>query len=77
MMRTTINIDEYILTLAKREAAIQKKSLGKVVEDALRTIFASRAEKTSRICLVTAGGAGAKSGVDLDDSHSLLEIMDK
>ncbi len=77
MMRTTINIDEYILTLAKREAAIQKKSLGKVVEDALRTIFASRTEKSSQTCLVTAGGAGVKPGVDLDDNHSLLEIMDK
>ena len=76
MMRTTINIDDYILTLAKREAAIQKKSLGKVVEDALRTLFASRAEKSSQISLVTAGGAGVKPGVDLDDSRSLLEIMD-
>ena len=76
-MRTTINIDEYILTLAKREAAIQKKSLGKVVEDALRTLFASRTEKSSQISLVTAGGAGVKPGVDLDDSRSLLEIMDK
>ncbi|MCK5540559.1 MAG: DUF2191 domain-containing protein [Deltaproteobacteria bacterium] len=76
-MRTTINIDEHILTLAKREALSQKKSLGKVVEDALRTIFASRTKKSSRICLVTAGGAGVKAGIDLDDSHSLLEIMDK
>ncbi len=76
-MRTTINIDEHILMLAKREAAIQKKSLGKVVEDALRTIFASRTEKSPQISLVTAGGAGVKPGVDLDDSHSLSEIMDK
>lgn len=77
VMRTTINIDEYILTLAKREAASQKKSLGKVVEDALRTIFASRTEKSSKIYLVTVGGAGVKPGVDLDDRYSLLEIMDK
>lgn len=77
VMRTTINIDEYILTLAKREAVSQKKSLGKVVEDALRSIFASRPEKSSQICLVTTGGAGVKPGVDLDDSSSLLEIMDK
>ena len=76
-MRTTINIDEYILALAKREAAIQKKSLGKVVEDALRTIFSSRTDKSLPINLVTGGGAGVKPGVDLDDSRSLLEIMDK
>ncbi len=76
-MRTTINIDEHILTLAKREAANQKKSLGKVVEDALRTIFTSRTENSPKIFLVTADGAGVKAGIDLDDSRSLLEIMDK
>ena len=76
-MRTTINLDEIILSLAKREAANQKKPLGKVVEDALRIVFASSTKKSSQISLVTACGAGVRSGVDLDDSHSLLEIMDK
>ena len=76
-MRTTINVDGYILTLAKREAANQKKSLGRVVEDALRTVFASRVEKSSLIRLVTVGEAGVKPGVDLDDSCSLFDIMDK
>ena len=45
IVRTTINIDENILTLAKREAATQKKSLGKVVEDALRIVFAEQKNK--------------------------------
>jgi hypothetical protein len=76
-MRTTINIDEHIMALAKRKAVAQKKSLGEVVEDALRIAFVNRSKKSTHIRLITAKGAGLKPGVDLDDSRSLLEIMEK
>lgn len=78
-MRTTINVDDNLLMQAKREAVLQKKSLGKLVEDALRSFFAERQRKESSavISLVTCAGAGLKPGVNLDDGRSLLEIMDE
>lgn len=76
-MRTTINIDEHILTLAKRRAAVRKISLGEVVEDALRIALVNRTPKSTHIHLITAKGAGLKPGVDLDCNRSMLEIMEE
>ena len=76
-MRTTININGQILNQAKRKAADQKTTLGAVIEDALRKVFGDNDKKSSPVHLITAGGPGLKHGIDLDNSRSLLEIMEE
>jgi len=77
-MRTTIRIDDQLLTEAKRLAARTGRSLTAVVEDALREVVARQGNASQRapVRLTTAGGQGVLPGVDLDDSAALLELME-
>ena len=77
-MRTTIQIDDQLLTIVKEVAARSGKTMAAVIEDALRQAFAQnrpRAKKSVR--LTTVGGKGPGKGVDLDDTASLLEFMER
>lgn len=76
-MRTTLNIDDQILLLAKHQAIEQDVTLGRVVENALRENLSKKEEKTEKIHLITVKGAGVKPGIDLQHSSSLLDIMDE
>jgi len=76
MMRTTINIDEQLLTYAKLQAAQQGCTLKQVIEDALREFFSRHRLQQDPVKLETVSGAGLKPGVDLDNSRSLSDIMD-
>jgi len=75
-MRTTINIDEQLLTYAKLQAAQQGCTLKQVIEDALREFFSRHRLQQDLVKLETVSGAGLKPGVDLDNSRSLSDIMD-
>lgn len=77
-MRTTIRLDEHLLAEAKKRAAESGKTLTAMVEDALRESLARRAAgaKAKPVRVKTAGGGGLRPGVDLDDSASLLEVME-
>ena len=75
-MRTTLNIDDQILLLAKHRAIEQGVTLTRVVESALREVFFRTDEKSVKIHLLTVKGAGVKPGIDLEHS-SLLDIMDE
>lgn len=75
-MRTTVNIDDQLLLSAKRRAIEQGISLSRVIENALRESLLKPDVEYKRIRLVTASGSGVKPGVDLDNSRSLLDIMD-
>jgi len=75
-MRTTLNIDDQVLTLAKHRAVEQGVTLTRVVENALRDALLKKEEKNSEIHLLTVNGFGVKPGIDLDHSSSLLDIMD-
>ncbi len=76
IMRTTIDIDEQLLTYAKLQAAQQGCTLKQVIEDALREFFSRHQLKHDPVKLETVSGAGLKPGVDLDNSRSLSDIMD-
>lgn len=78
LMRTTIAIDDALLERSKAEALRKKQSLGEFIEDSLRQRLASKktAEKTA-VALVTFGDGGPLPGVNLDDSDSLLERMER
>lgn len=77
-MRTTVRLDERLLTEAKKYAAETGRTLTSVLEDALRQTLARRRARprAKPVRLKTVKGSGVRSGVDLDDSASLLELME-
>lgn len=76
-MRTTVNIDDHLLAEAKILAARSSRSLGSVVEDALRAILnrAGQQGHTPEFQLPTHGSGGLRSGVDLEDRDSIAELL--
>ena len=76
-MRTTIRIDVRLLREAKARAAESGRTLNAVVEEALRAALARRASGPHEpLALPTFRGGRLQPGVDLDDSASLLDLMD-
>lgn len=78
-MRTTILLDDDLLSQAKMLAAAQHRSLKAVIEDALRELLQrqQQAPVQKRICLPSMDGNGVQPGVDLDDTSSLLDLMER
>lgn len=77
-MRTTIRLDDRLMAAAKRRAADTGRTFTAVVEDALRQSLAPvRAPaKRTPVKLRTVNGRGVRPGVDLDDSATLLDLME-
>jgi len=76
-MRTTIRLDDDLLTAAKQQAAADHKTLTSLIEDSLRQTLAQRsAAPAERLELERFGDAETLHGVDLDDSASLRDLMD-
>ena len=77
-MRTTVRLDEQLLTEAKKLAAETGQTLTSVLEGALRESLARRAtsESRKRVRLKTVKGDGVRPGVDLDDTAALLDLME-
>lgn len=78
-MRTTIRLDDDLLTAAKRLAVESGRTLTAVIEDALRQTLSRRhvSENAAPVKLPVARGGGVlQPGVDLDDSAALLELME-
>ena len=77
-MRTTIHIDDHLLTRVKEIAAKSGKTMTAVIEDALRqSLERKHAEKRKPVRLTTVGGKGPRKGVDLDDTASILDFMER
>ena len=78
-MRTTIRLDDELLREAKRRAAEAGTTLTALIEESLRERL-SREQgppvARRRVRLKTTGTGGLRSGIDLDDSASLLDAMD-
>lgn len=79
-MRTTISIEDNLLKEAKKVSLKRNCTLGEVVNDALRQSLVSGKktvlEEGSGAPLKTFKGSGIQPGVDLDDSASLMEVME-
>ena len=74
-MRTTVNIDDRLLQIAKDLAAARGQTLGSVVEDALRREL-SRQNPTSRPELpLFTGGNGPRPGVDLRSNRAMEDFF--
>ena len=72
-------MDDQLLMEAKQRAAQTGRTLQAVIEDALREALArpDTPPKQSRVRLKTFKGRGLQPGVDLDDSASLLDLMEQ
>ena len=78
-MRTTVDVQDELLREAKERAARSGRTLGQVVDDALRSLFqrADTAAARGPIELPTFRGGGLQAGVDLEDSAALLDLMER
>lgn len=77
-MRTTVRLDEELMTEVKKLALRRGLTLTAVLDEALREMLARRSQEGSGLPprLPTFGGRGLQPGVDLDDSAALLELME-
>jgi len=78
-MRTTVTIDDQLFVELKKAAAESGRTMGDLLEDALRESLARRREQSKRgpVRLPTfSGGGGLRPGVDLDDNAALLDLME-
>ncbi len=78
-MRTTVRLDETLLTQAKKLAIDTDRTLTQVIEDSLRMALAQRAgrKKSKPIKLHTSGSGGLQPGVDLSNNAALQDLMDE
>ncbi|MFO8073525.1 MAG: antitoxin [Polyangia bacterium] len=77
-MRTTLTIDDELLSRAKRAARERRVTLGRLVEDALRaSLTVRRGSEVPPFEPVTFGGDGARPGIDLDKTSQLLAAEDE
>jgi len=79
-MRTTIRLPDDLLREAKKQAAVRGIPLTRLVEEALRQSLSRAREAYERpepVSLTTVGGSGVNPGVDLDDSASLLDLVEE
>lgn len=79
-MRTTLTIDDQLLVELKKAAAESGRTMGELVEDALRESLARRRDPATQrpVRLPTfRGGGGLRPGVDLDDTAALLDLMEE
>lgn len=78
-MRTTVRLDDELLTRAKKEATRRKVTLTALIEQGLRLVLARPIGAGRRppveLPECRAGG-GLLPGVDLDDSANVLDRME-
>ncbi|MGA8184238.1 MAG: type II toxin-antitoxin system VapB family antitoxin [Terriglobia bacterium] len=77
-MRTTIRINDRLLSEAKKLAAERGTTLTAVIEDSLRAAITQRGPqgRRSKFRFPTFKGGGLQPGVDLDDTSALLDLME-
>lgn len=78
-MRTTVRLDDKLLSDAKKLALDTGRTFAEVVEDALRVALAQTREKKRGKCikLHTFRGNGLQPGVDLNNNAALSDLMDE
>jgi hypothetical protein len=79
-MRTTVRLDDALLDRARREAARRGMTLTALIEQGLRLAMRQplRSEERQPVTLPECRvGGGLTAGVDLDDTASLLDRLDR
>jgi hypothetical protein len=76
-VKTTVDIDDHLLTRAKEAARKRKTTLRRLIEEGLRHELA-QSPKQKRFRLRDAsfkGGRGLQPGIDLSNPDQMLELM--
>ena len=77
-MRTTIRIDDDLYRRAKARAAETGRSVGELIEDAVRASLQPRPLPAEELPdLPVFGGSGVVAGVDLTSNAALRDAMDE
>ena len=76
-MRTTLNISDDLLAEAKVLAVKTHRSIGAVVDDALRVLLrrGGAAAESAEWSFPTGGAGGLQPGVNLEDTAALAELL--
>jgi|RhiMetdeSRZDD1v2_1073273.scaffolds.fasta_scaffold993263_2 hypothetical protein len=77
-MRTTINLPDELIAQIKKLAAASHSTVTALIEDALREALARRRRtgRREQVILKTYGKRGLLPGVDIDDTASMLDLME-
>ena len=77
-MRTTVRLDDTLLSEAKQRAAAERTTLTALIEQALQRLLTTRKGERSAASfeLRRFGDCSTREGVDLDDSRGLRDMMD-
>ena len=76
-MRTTLSIDESLLKRAKKQATAQGVTLGRHVEDAVRTKLAQPENPhTAPSIPIFTRGDGLRPGIDPSSTRALYDALD-
>ena len=77
-MRTTIRLGDSLFKEVRRLAVESHRTLTAVIEDALKEVVARSRQlpRRSKLVLPAFKGRGLQPGVDLDNTASLLDLMD-
>jgi len=77
-MRTTVRLQDELLTRAKRHAMETGRTLTELIRDAVVAIIERERGSASprRVSLPTVKGKGVAPGIDIDNTASLLEHME-
>lgn len=79
-MRTTVNIDEQLLADAKLRAAREHRTIGSILEDALRALLDDKTRSTLaegdryELPLFRYANPGLAPGVDLYDKQQMADL---
>lgn len=75
-MRTTLNISDDLLAEAKVLAVRTHRSIGAVVDDALRVLLRrDEAHADTAWTFPTTGRGGLQPGVNLEDAEALADLL--
>ena len=80
VQRTTVRLPAALITLAKRKAAAEGRSLTALIEDGLRRVVSERApaDTAKRIMPpVSTATGGLMPGIDLNETAALQEAEDR
>ena len=78
-MKTTLNLDDDLLARAKAMAAIERKTLTRLIEEGLSLrLRKPQADRLGAVAAVPVfqGGAGMQPGIDPCSNRSLLDACD-
>ena len=78
-MRTTVRLDDALLSRAKEHAARERRTLTSLVEEGLTLVLEKpgRERRKRVVLLVSRAGGGVRPGVDLNNNAALLDLLDE